>query len=339
MSDTHDQTQPEQPPEKPHTPIAHPAVWRGDELMQRADFKSSWTQRELKEFEATLRQGARKLREVNHRMQNLSIQLEEGCGAVWIKGLLQQDYSEDEQARHFLSLCSMAGNPLSQNAEGDLMMSVRDAGYGTDDARTRGPNTRNKLSYHTDRCDVIAFMCLQPAQSGGENQLVSSMALYNHILATRPDLLDVLMHPFPYKRHNVDAGNAYTHIEQPIFAFCEGHFACSFLRVLIDRADADPALPNLSNVQREALDYLETCAERPELQITFRLEAGDMLFLNNWVSLHRRTAFTDYLDETKKRHLLRVWLSMPNSRPLDPAFAANFGSVAAGAIRGGMPKS
>ena len=32
----------------------------------------------------------------------------------------------------------------------------------------------------------------------------------------------------------------------------------------------------------------------------------------------------------------RVWLSMPNSRPIDPMFAGNYGATEAGAIRGGM---
>ena len=45
------------------------------------------------------------------------------------------------------------------------------------------------------------------------------------------------------------------------------------------------------------------------------MKSGEILLLNNWTSLHRRTAFDDSLDPERKRHLLRVWLSMPNSRP------------------------
>ena len=29
-----------------------------------------------------------------------------------------------------------------------------------------GPNTRKRLSFHTDRCDVIGFLCLRQARSG-----------------------------------------------------------------------------------------------------------------------------------------------------------------------------
>ena len=173
---------------------------------------------------------------------------------------------------------------------------------------------------------------------GGENELVSSPALYEVIGKERPDLLKILMQPFPYKRHLVDTGNALPYCEQPIFSFCDGHFAGSFLRVLIDRADADPDCPSLTDEQREALDFLEETAEREDLRVRFRQEPGDILFLNNWVTFHRRTAFEDWPESERRRHLLRVWLSVPNSRPLDEAFKTNYGSVEAGSIRGGMPK-
>ncbi|MBT4667862.1 MAG: TauD/TfdA family dioxygenase, partial [Opitutae bacterium] len=88
--------------------------------------------------------------------------------------------------------------------------------------------------------------------------------------------------------------------------------------------------------QREALDFLEETAERDDLRVRFRQEPGDVLFLNNWVTFHRRTAFEDWPELERRRHLLRVWLSTPNSRPLDEAFKTNYGSVEAGSIRGGM---
>ncbi len=66
------------------------------------------------------------------------------------------------------------------------------------------------------------------------------------------------------------------------------------------------------------------------------LPAGDLIWLNNWLVLHKRRAFTDGDDPQRKRHILRLWLSMPNSRPLDPLFGDNFGAVEAGAIRGGI---
>ena len=121
---------------------------------------------------------------------------------------------------------------------------------------------------------------------------------------------------------------------QPVFSFFEGHFACAFLRVLIDRADADDDCPTLTDPQHEALDLVESCAA--DLSTEIRQQPGDILFLNNWVTLHRRTAFTDHEDLAERRCLFRIWLSPPNNRPLDPAFADNYGAVDAGSVRGGM---
>jgi alpha-ketoglutarate-dependent taurine dioxygenase len=39
------------------------------------------------------------------------------------------------------------------------------------------------------------------------------------------------------------------------------------------------------------------------------LREGDMQFLNNHVVLHSRTAFEDYPEEERRRHLLRLWIA------------------------------
>ena len=53
-------------------------------------------------------------------------------------------------------------------------------------------------------------------------------------------------------------------------------------------------------------------------------------------ALNRIFAFEDHEDSALRRHLLRIWLAVPNSRPLNPVFIDNYGATGAGAIRGGM---
>ncbi|MDX1566118.1 MAG: TauD/TfdA family dioxygenase [Phycisphaeraceae bacterium] len=272
-------------------------------------------------------------------LKRIQHDLEQGCGATRLTGLNPERLARIEPPvlrRLFLGLAAHLGTPLSQSAEGQKIFSVRNAGYDEDDPRARGPNTAKKLSFHTDRCDVIGFFCLQQAVEGGENLLVSSMAIYNHLLTHRPELVKVLCEPFWFKRHNVDTANDKPFCRQPIFSFRDGYFACSYLRVLIDRAYSDDQTPQMTGLQREALDELERIAEQPDMHVRFGQKPGEILLLNNWVTLHRRTAFRDHVDPARRRHILRLWLSVPNSRPLDPLFADNYGSIAAGAIRGGM---
>jgi len=299
--------------------IDHPAVWRGRELLDRPDWCADFATTDA---------------------DTIRDRLENGPGALLLKNFpLEEgssDAARDATRDAFLQWCGELGTPLSQNEKGETVFDVTDAGFGQNDPRTRGPNTNRRLSFHTDRCDVIAFLCWRQARTGGENELVSSMHLYNEIARRRPDLLEVLKNTFLYKRHTVDLGNEQPWCEQPIFSFHEGHFACSFLRVLIDRADADPDLPDLGDEQKEAMDFLEEVAAEPGNALHFRQEPGDVLLLNNWVTLHRRSAFEDHADPAEKRRLFRIWLSMPNSRPLDPRFAANFGATGAGEFRGGF---
>ena len=92
----------------------------------------------------------------------------------------------------------------------------------------------------------------------------------------------------------------------------------------------------MTDLQREALDFVETTAGNPSLHFQFRQERGDILLMNNFSTLHRRSAFEDHEEPELRRHLFRIWLSVPNSRPLHPLFKDNYGSTGAGDLRGGM---
>lgn len=331
-------------------PLHHPAAWRGDELLTRADWRRALTPAEVSEIaglrnvvsndsvdgESDARQLA-PLPQLASKLQQIQHDLEHGSGASLVRGFPVDEMDTEESRNAFEAIVGHIGTPVSQSAAGETIFSVRDAGFQVGHPQARGPNTKKRLSFHTDRCDVIGFLCLQPAKSGGGNQVVSSMTVYNEMLARRPDLVEVLMQPFYSRRHNVDTGNQRPWCQQPVFSFCEGHFAASYLRVLIDRAYELAELPDMTAEQREALDMIEAIAAEPELHVSFDLERGDMLFLNNWVTLHRREEFVDHEEQSKRRHLLRVWLAVPNSRPIDPRFVDNFGATAAGAVRGGMP--
>jgi len=316
-------------------------------LFSRAAWPSRFTIAELEELEAcagaaggdsfeTLTRAELPLPTLAPRLDNIRTALEDGPGAVMIRGLPVARWGEATSTRAFWALASHVGTPLSQSASGERLFHVRDHGYAPDDPRYRGPASRARLSFHTDRCDVIAFACLRAAREGGETFLVSSVALHEELRAHQPDVLALLREPFPYLRHTVDTGNALPFCRLPVFSEQDGHFGAHFLRVLIDRADRSPEAPTLSEAQRQALDTLETLAEDPALHVRLRLEPGDVLLLNNWTTFHRRSAFTDAPHEADQRHLLRIWLSMSNSRPIAPCFADHFGATGAGALRGGM---
>ena len=73
----------------------------------------------------------------------------------------------------------------------------------------------------------------------------------------------------------------------------------------------------------------------PALHLKMRLAPGDMQFVYNHSLLHDRTGFRDWPDPDQRRHLLRLWLSIPGDRELPPVFAQRYGSIAVG-DRGGI---
>jgi len=66
------------------------------------------------------------------------------------------------------------------------------------------------------------------------------------------------------------------------------------------------------------------------------LERGDLQLLNNYVVIHSRTNFEDHDESERKRHLLRLWLSIPQGQRLPPLWQEYFGDIEAGSVRGGV---
>jgi hypothetical protein len=339
-----------------HQRLEHAAVWTGPQLAERPEWNHVLTDAEraelldllggLQEPGSTIPPGKRPwdawsskdvpLPDLAARLKRIQLELEDGAGVARVRGFPSEGLNPTEVRALYWAFSLHLGTAVSQSAAGEKIFSVRDAGFSAEDPRSRGPNTARKLSFHTDRGDVTGFLCLQSAKSGGDNEIASSMAVYNAVLERRPDLIPVLMNPFYYLRHTVDQGNDQPWCLQPVFSFTDGHFACCLLRVLIERAHGDPRLPDLTPDQIDALDLVEAVAEEGETHLQFRQEAGDLIFINNWTVLHRRASFVDHAEPELRRHILRTWLSMPNSRPLDPTFRENWGAVEPGAVRGGM---
>ena len=117
-------------------------------------------------------------------------------------------------------------------------------------------------------------------------------------------------------------------------ALKDGHFTCHYSRTFIEAAQMNEAVPKMRPEQWQAIELMAEIDEAAAF-VTHQ-QPGEIQLLNNHVIFHARTAYEDHPEPECKRHILRVWLSMPNSRPIDPLFKANCGPTAAGAIRGGM---
>ncbi|HEY0728806.1 MAG TPA: TauD/TfdA family dioxygenase [Pyrinomonadaceae bacterium] len=76
-------------------------------------------------------------------------------------------------------------------------------------------------------------------------------------------------------------------------------------------------------------------SDDPKLNLPMELQPGDIQLVHNHTILHDRTAFEDYAEPERKRHLLRLWLAPEGARKLPEVFAERFGSTTPGE-RGGV---
>jgi hypothetical protein len=248
-----------------------------------------------------------------------------GRGFVILRGLSRDRYSEDDLAAIFWGLGTHLGRAVSQSPMGDRIGHVTDV--GGQDRRERAYRSARELTLHTDRCDLVGMLCLQPAWRGGVSGYASAHTVYNQLLAERPALLPPLFQGFRYHRRGeqLPGEPAITPQPVPVLSASAGELSVVFLRAYIEMAAEELGTP-LREEEMAALDAFEEVARRPDVKLEFTLEAGELIFFNNCVVLHTRTAFEDGPAAAAKRHLLRLWLMLDGRRPLDPAVHAYKGT-------------
>ena len=124
-------------------------------------------------------------------------------------------------------------------------------------------------------------------------------------------------------------------MEIPVFNWHAGFLTIFYQRQYIDSAQRFPDAMRLTPTHIKALDRLDELANDSDLHFGMQLEPGDMQFVYNHSQLHDRTGFVDWPDKNKRRHMLRLWLSMQNDRPLPDCFKQRYGSIDIG-NRGGI---
>jgi hypothetical protein len=123
----------------------------------------------------------------------------------------------------------------------------------------------------------------------------------------------------------------------PIFGMRDGRFTSQYSRTFVENAQHTPGVPKLTAAQNEALDlWAEVCEEQC---YGMDMRPGDLQLLNNHVVYHARATYEDDPAPGKDRFLMRLWLSMPNSRALPAGHEALWGSTEAGAPRGGIAQA
>lgn len=234
-----------------------------------------------------------------------------GRGAVLLSGLTRDTHSEEDMERIYWGIGTCLGDPAEQSMLGDRLGHVR---HVKDDPVARGYRSNEELTPHTDSYRIVGLMCLQRAETGGLSRIVSSLAIHNHILATRPDLLEPLYEGYYYAVAEARfSANPVTDFKIPLFCCIDDIVSCGYSRSFMHSA-ASLRGEEVPAKLVEALDYFDMVAEQDDLRAEFLLEPGEMLLWHNFQMLHARAAYQDSPQHT--RHLLRLWLKVENDRPI-----------------------
>ncbi|HBP28648.1 MAG TPA: taurine catabolism dioxygenase TauD [Advenella kashmirensis] len=314
--------------------LSGPEIWTGAQLADRQDWIESLEPQDIAEIDAMLRavqtEGAEPgdftaddffLPRLKKRFEAVQRQLEEGRGFLLIRGLPVERYTLQESRIIFWALALLTGQPQAQDRLGSRMHSVTNTNLrveGSDEVRSY--QTDDELTFHNDGGDAFMLLCLKTARSGGMSKLVSVGTIYNEVLRHRPDLIDVLQQPFHFDARGQHPSGLKVQ-SVPIFNFFQGKLSALYKRRYLLAAQRFDDVPRLTEAQQQAIDLVEQICNDPATQLGFYMKPGDIQIANNYSVLHARTKYEDFSDPLARRHLLRIWLTLPNGRALPPVFA------------------
>lgn len=312
--------------DRPHeaaasTPVASGAAWRGADLAGDPSWRARLTPEQIAEIEAALDAvEARGRAPEEVRAADFPLPALEGEIARWrdeliggrgfqlVSGVPVDRWSRARAETFFWCIGQHLGTPGAQNVDGDLLGHVTDTGEDAADPYVRLYRTASNIRYHCDAADVVGLLCLQPAARGGASRIVSSVSVFNELVAERPDLAARLFEPFQLDVRDANR-RGLTSIPIPPCRYASGVLRTFYHSDYFRSAVRHPGV-ELDAKEREVLDAYERIATSPELYLDMELAAGDIQWLSNHTILHARTAYEDFPEPERRRHLLRLWLSI-----------------------------
>ena len=303
-------------------PLASPAAWRAADVARADAWTDTLAPEDVVELEraadavrgrgiamGAMRRDDFPLPTLAARVATWRRELTDGRGFLVVRGLPVERWSEEQASIAYWGLGLHLGRPGAQNPQDDLLGHVVDTGEDGANPYVRRYRTAGDIAYHCDLADVVGLLCLRTAKTGGASRIVSSVAVYNELLRRRPDLVARLYEPFQLDRRDEHGGGPpcvpvipCRHAGGRLRTF----YHSDYFRSAVRHAAVAPFTAD----ERTLLDLYEAIANDPDLYLDMQLAPGDMQLVSNHVILHARTAYEDHPEPERRRHLLRLWLSL-----------------------------
>ncbi len=304
-------------------PLDHPAAWSADDIEGTNAWHYQLSSEEVHEltaalqFAKTVSKPLFEFTKEDFPLENLSGAIQRwrnavqfGMGVQVVRGLPVHEWQTTDAEIVFWCLGLHMGRPGGQNVKQDLLGHVTDTGSAVNDSSVRLYETASNIAYHCDAADVVGLLCLKSAKSGGKSRIVSSVRVFNQLVAQSPDLAARLFDPvrLDIRSEGNASGTKFISVIPCRFdgSILRTFYHADYFRSVVRHAE----IGRLSEVEMALYDEYEAIAADPRYYVEMDLQPGDIQFLSNHTMLHARTQYEDHKDPEQKRHLLRLWLSI-----------------------------
>ena len=304
-------------------PVNCTAAWKGSELPPLEKLAYRLSEEEITELLSAV-EGAEALGRptkeltaadfplplLSERIVRWRNELASGLGLQVICGVPVGVWSQAQSELFFWCFGLHLGRPGEQNPDGHLLGHVIDTGADRGGEVVRLYKTAANIDYHCDAADVVGLLCLNKAKSGGQSRIASSVSVFNELIARRPELATRLFEPLLLDIRDKEVIEAGSSLPIQPCCYADGvlrtFYHADYFRSVVRHADVPP----LTELEQDLLDTYEAIASEPGMYLDMDLQPGDIQLLSNHTIIHARTDYEDYEDPAKRRHLLRLWLSL-----------------------------
>jgi Ca2+-binding EF-hand superfamily protein/2-polyprenyl-3-methyl-5-hydroxy-6-metoxy-1,4-benzoquinol methylase len=282
------------------------------------------------------------LRDFSHKMRNCCY---DRTGFVLIQGLPLERFGNTYEEReataklfYYMMSCEIG---LISERRGRLY-DVRDRGLDVGGDNVLFSASREASGWHTDSSDkdfqpdIVGLLCLQNTSKGGTLKNINVLNVYYRLKQILPmSIFDELERPIVRdlieKGMGQESGDIWEQLRRnpnlnmqkyrlrnnqfPVFSRdpYTNEFSCRYMRYWIESGHEKAGIP-LSPLLRIALNALDDVIENdPSIyRIERKLKLGEIIYTNNHICLHNRTAYEDE-EGQPKRHMVRAWIDFtPN---------------------------
>ena len=246
-------------------------------------------------------------------MATVADRLDRGPGAVILTGLDVDALGQDVFVQAVAGLMQQLGELAPQSRRRDRVGYVQKE---RNNPTARGYTADIELTAHTDFHEIVALASIRaaPPGGGGESGLTSFAGLRRVLADEHPEVLPLLAQGFP---HDSSAAGLMSDGPVPLIAEVDGvvsgYHQPLFMKAA-ERALGAPMSPEL----KEAAAVFARVANRPDVQLNFTLQPGEIMIWHNFRVMHARAKFNDTPEHS--RLLIRFWVNPDRHVPLPAVF-------------------